>query len=172
VQREVRVDAVAHPVPGQERVAVLRENDRFEGDREFVFVHQGVGGVAEQAVAGVVLAHLGDVQLLLLPVQVPNPVLHPVRPRREGNAGGAGRELVVAVAFGQLHAAAAEQPQAGGQFGDDGERVAAADLVLAAAGEAAGFGRVSGGVGRHGTTVLHAGCDVLLIYLHFWLVVG
>ena len=79
---QVRGQFVTHPVAQQEGVPVLREHGRFEGDREFGFVDQFVGGVPQQSVAGVVAGHLGDVQLLLLAVryQTPSSTRSPTAP--------------------------------------------------------------------------------------------
>jgi hypothetical protein len=102
------------------------------------FVHQFVRSVAQQAVAGVVPRNFGDVQLLLLAVQVPDAVFNPVRPRRQRDSGGTRGNDIVTVRFRQLDAAPGLQPKARGQLSDHCQGIAAAELVLPAGGIAAG----------------------------------
>ena len=110
---------------------MLRKDRGFQGHGVWRFVHQGVTDISEQAVAGVVPGYLSDVQLLLLAVQDPGAVLHPVGPGRQGDSCAAGRNDVVAVGLGQEHAAPAVGAESGGELGDDGNGVAAAKFVLA-----------------------------------------
>lgn len=154
----VRVQFVTDAVPYQERVPVLWEDGGFERDGEFRFVHQGVPGVPEQSVAGVVAGNFGDVQLLLLAVEVPRTVLDAVCPRCERDSRAARRDVRVAVRFGQVHARPRIEPQSGSQLGNDGDGVTSPEFELAAGGVSArcGFGSGCWGRGRigHGNTVL------------------
>ena len=136
----------------QEGVAVLRKYRRLKGHRILRLVNQAVGGVAEQPVTGVVPRDLSDVELLLLSVEVPEPVLHPVCPGGERDAGGPGRNFGVAVRLCELHTGPAVEPEAGRQLGDHGQGIGPPDLVLTSRGvslKTGGSARVRGCTRSH-----------------------
>ena len=117
-----------------ERVARLRVDRRRLGDGGLRALEQRVRPEAQQPVRRVAERRFGDRQALRDPVELPDAVLHPVRPGHKNDPVGGGRRRVLRERLDQVDAGEAQRADSGGHLRDGGRQVAELELVLVSGG--------------------------------------